>query len=161
MRGKHSPNRLGPYLEIHTTIMQQFLRGGFVSSEDLSVLDVGDGVILIEGRIQCAGDIYIDVSKRLEILSGEGPQAFVQTVDYSYNVVLGGIGNVFRYDAPHPDHNQFHHVHRYDLLDGDMHGRVERVEPQDDWPTLGEVISEAERWFYENVDEIMRRKVEG
>lgn len=141
--------------------MAQFLRRGFVASEDLSIMDLGDGSLVMEGRVSCAGGIYIDVWKRLEIIQDDGANSLVRTVEYTYNAVVAGLGNIVRYDSPHSDHNQFHHVHRYEPLSGDLRGNVHRVEPQDDWPTLGEMIHEVESWFYDHSDELIRRKVEG
>ncbi len=67
---KHGPNRLRNYLAIHDTIMHQFLGKGFVSSEDLSFSDLGNGVFLLEGTIQCLDGFRIAVSKRLHIVGG-------------------------------------------------------------------------------------------
>ena len=67
-RAKHGPNRLSRYIEIHRTVMQQFLGGGVVLSEDLSFTDLGDGVVLLEGTIACVDDLRIEVSKRLQIV---------------------------------------------------------------------------------------------
>lgn len=128
--------------------MEQQLRGGFLLRNNLVFIALHDQ-ILIEGSLDCKGDIYIDVRKRLEIVSGDGSQALVQTTSYSYNVVLAGVGNIFRYDSPHSDHNQFHHVHRYDVLNGDTKGRVEKVDAAH-WPHLQEVIEEAMDWHFAN-----------
>jgi hypothetical protein len=153
--GKHGPNRLSSYREIHETVMQQFLRGGFVRSENLSFNDLGDGFIEMEGVIECDGGIYIEVRKRIEILDGDGADALVQTVDYSYNAAIRGVGNILRYDSPHPDHNREHHVHRFDVFAG-----VERRPPifildESARPTLGEVIEEVQAWYYANLDQLL------
>jgi len=153
---KHGPNRLASYLQIHETIMEQFLRGDFVVSEELSIEPLGDGFLWMTGSVHCVSGIRIDVWKRLRLIGdGSSHDPFVQTVGYSYDAVLGSLGNIFRYDSPHQDHNRFHHVHRYDVLRGDVHGVVHRVEPQDGWPTLGEVVEEVRGWFYDNADEIL------
>ena len=49
--------------------------------------------------IYCTNDTRIEVEKVLEIVSGYGSTALVQTIDYSYNAVLNGRGNIFRYIA--------------------------------------------------------------
>lgn len=67
---------------------------------------------------------------------------------------MRGTGNVFRYDSPHRTHDQKHHVHRYDVLSGDQTGTVTFLPKEDDRPTLGEVIREAEAWFYEHYDQL-------
>jgi hypothetical protein len=121
---RHGPNRLTNYQDTHNTIIQQFLREGFILSEDLLFVNLGNGFLVIEGTLQCAGGIAIDVAKRLQIVGGDGANALVENVGYSYNVLLRGIGNIFRYDSPHPDHNRGHHVHRFDVLQGDREGEV-------------------------------------
>ena len=150
-RAKHGPNRLRRYIEVHRTVMQQFLGGGVVLSEDLSFTDLGDGVVLLEGTIACVDDLRIEVSKRLQIVGDIAADPLVQTDGYSYSAILGKRGPIFRYDSPHPDHNQFHHVHRYAVLDGDVHGAAFPIEPQTEWPTLGEVIQELCDWYYDNL----------
>jgi hypothetical protein len=147
---KHAPNVFSSYQEIHETVMAQMRRGGFVVSDTLTFTPL-PGSILLEGTIRCRGGIYIDVRKRLNVLDGEGANALVQTASYSYNVALEGKGNIVRYDSPHRTHRQFHHVHRYDVLEGNIDGTVERT-PEDDWPTLGEVLREAEAWYYDHYD---------
>ena len=149
---KHGPNRLASYIEIHETVMAQLRRGGFVLSDRLRFTALRDAIV-IAGTISCRGGIGVDVKKRLAVLDGEGADAFVQTVYYKYNVALEDEGNIVRYDSPHRTHRRFHHVHRYDVLEGDTDGVVERV-PEDDWPTLGEVIREAEAWYYDHYDEL-------
>jgi len=148
MPGKHSPNRLENYIDIYETIIEQQLRGGFLLRNNLVFIALHDQ-ILIEGSLNCRGDIYIDVRKRLTILSGEGSQALVQTTSYSYNVALVGVGNIFRYDSPHSDHNKFHHLHKYDVLNGDKQGEVHAVDSEK-WRHLQEVIEEAMDWHYDN-----------
>jgi hypothetical protein len=134
--GKHGPNRLRNYLAVHSTIMQQLLQGGFVLSEGLSLSSDGTGGVIISGRVFCRGGIYVDVRKKVARVAGEGGDPVVQTSDYSYNVVLGGRGNIFRYDSPHPDHNREHHVHRYDVLTGDTQGSLDFIYSEDEIPTL-------------------------
>ena len=146
---KHGPNRLDRYRQIHETVMDRFRDQGFVLSDDLAFADVGGGVIRLEGTIHCEHDLYIVVTKALEILDGDGSSAFVQTFEYTYNAALRGVGNVFRYDSAHADHNQEHHVHRYDVLNGDMSGKVDLHGP-DGWPTLGDVIEELRGWAADN-----------
>ena len=84
---------------------------------------------------------------------GEEPR--VKTTGYSYSAILSGYGSVFRYGSPHPDHNQFHHVHRYRPLEGDVHGAVSAIDPPDEWPTLGEVMRELSEWYDAHVERIL------
>lgn len=157
-RSKHGPNRLSNYRAVHDTIMQKFLRAGFVRSENLSFNDLGDGFIELEGIIECVGNVNIDVYKRIQILKGDGPNALVQTVDYSYNAYVDGIGNILRYDSPHPDHYREHHVHRFDTA-SKHEITVDFILKEEDRPTLGEIISEVEHWYYDNADWILARSI--
>lgn len=151
--GKHGPNRLASYVEVHETQMQQVLRNGFVLSEDLSFEPL-PGAVLLSGRIQCQGGIYIDVSKQIELLTNEGASSTVQTKAYRYNVALAGRSNIFRYDSAHPDHNQEDHVHRYDIISGKQVEPAEMIYDRERVPTLREVIDEAEEWYYEHQDQL-------
>jgi hypothetical protein len=131
--------------------MQRFLRGAFVVSEDLSFYAF-EGSYVIEGRIMCEGGIEIEVKKRLMILSPPDElDPLVRTEYYIYNATIPSLGPIFRYNSPHADHNRYHHVHRYEVLDGDTQGTVELDYDDDAWPTLAEVISETEDWYHRNV----------
>ena len=147
---KHGPNRLFGYLETHNAVMQRLLLGDFVLKDGISIRSFGNGFFLMSGTVECQGPISLEVEKFLGIVDRTGP--LVQTVEYSYNAALQGIGNILRYDSPHPTHNQYHHVHRYDVLNNS----AEKVEPigDDDWPTLGKVIEELSDWYYGNYEAI-------
>ncbi|HKP75072.1 MAG TPA: DUF6516 family protein [Longimicrobiaceae bacterium] len=142
--------------------MDQVVRGAFVTSHDLRVSS-GGNYLTIEGDIHCAGGIVIEVNKRLEILAGEGAAATVQTAGYRYHVRLPGKGTIFRYDSPHPAaagvelpaHHPEHHVHRYDVLSGDVRGTIEIIYDIERVPTLREVIDEAAEWFYRHAEAIL------
>jgi hypothetical protein len=151
--GKHGPIRFREYESIHDTTMRSFVDRGFVLEHDLEFSAIeGTGQIALGGRIRCQGDVAIDVRKILEVL-GSGANALVKTVAYTYHVQIEDIGNLFRYDSAHVDHNTDHHVHRYDIFDGDRAGKV-TLHGADGWPTLAEVIEEAHDWYYDNVDAI-------
>jgi hypothetical protein len=132
---------------------------GFVLADGLTI-DQGARLYLMSGRVDCAGGISVDVRKVLRVVSGAGATAMVQTADYTYHVVVGGLGNLFRYcsphdDADHPEHKPFHHKHVYDLLHGDVVGTIETI-ADDEWPTLGEVLEEARDWHLSHVEEVER-----
>ena len=158
-RGKHGPNKFSSFVQIHETVMEQFLRAGFVRSENLSFADLGNRLIKLSGTIECAGDIYIVVMKLIEVLSGDGANALVQTIYYDYNAVLRNAGNILRYDSPHPTHNKEHHVHRFDPVGHEIDGSPVFLPDENDRPTLGEVISEVESWYYEHADDSLRRVI--
>lgn len=146
---KHGPNRITNYLETHDTVMGQFVDAGFVLSDTLELVPVGVGLLVMHGRLSCLGGIALEVYKLLKVVDGEGASARVETIDYVYNAHLQGVGNILRYDCPHPDHNCFHHVHKFDVFNGDREGTVERIDGESR-PTLGEVVGELQAWFYEN-----------
>mgnify|MGYP001556413806 CR=1 FL=1 len=158
--GKHKPNRLGRYQEIHNTVIQKYLNAGnFVRSENLAFNNYGDGYITLEGQIECVNGIYIVVRKRIRILSGEGRSAIVARESYNYNVVIGKVGNLMRYDGP-CSHRPEHHVHRYDVLAGDAVGTIAYLREDDEQPTLGDVIAETEAWYYSNLDAVLSATID-
>lgn len=131
--------------------MRDYVTRGFVLSDSVTAFPLGNGNLAMEGVIQCLGGIEITVEKILTVTpQANNREPTVQTTDYNYNVRLRGQGNVLRYDSPHPDHNQFHHVHRFDVFNGDDEGTVSECS----WPTLGEVIGEVEEWYYDNRDNL-------
>lgn len=160
MGDKHGPNRFDRYQEIHETVMERLRKEGFILSDNLEFRVLGNGLIELEGLIECLGGIRVEVDKLIEVISGDGPDALVQTARYSYNASLAGRGNILRYDNPHkdrggdsPDHHKDHHVHRYDVFVGDRSGTV-AVHGPDGWPTLGEVLCELRDWYYANIDRL-------
>lgn len=135
--------------------MEHHRLGGFVLQDGVVFAAFGDNYIIGSGVIECQGPIIIEVEKLIEIVDDDGPM--VQTVQYNYNALLRGVGNILRYDSPHPTHNQYHHVHRYRVLDGDTEGRIERTDDEDKRPTLGDVIAELREWYDAEYDAIRRR----
>jgi len=154
---KHGPNKLSNYLETHETVMQQFVSGGFVLSNGLSFWPYGHGLFLITGDVRCLGGVILRVAKVLAVVGGDKGNPLVQTEAYSYNAYLEGIGNIVRYDSPHSaEHRPVHHVHRYDVLHDDLEGTVEDV-PEDAWPTIGDLLTELEGFYYDNFDTLSKR----
>lgn len=131
--------------------MDQFVRDGFVVQDGTEITGYGDGTWLLTGRIDCAGSIVLEVEKTLAYVDGEGHATRVQTVSYRYNARLPGRGVIFRYESPSLDgHRPDHHVHRFDVLNGDSDGTVASC----DWPLLSKVIVELRDWYYANYDAI-------
>ena len=135
--------------------MGRFESRGVVLSNGLTLDAFGNGHLVLTGTIECAGGICVEVHKIIQILDGEGANARVQSATYTYHARLRGRGNILRYDAPHESHRPFHHVHRYDPR---LKGHDETVEAiaGEEWPTLGEVLTELEVWYFENADWIER-----
>lgn len=130
--------------------MRDFVARGFVLSDNVAAAPLGNGKLSMEGIIECLGDIDITVEKILEVTPQSKREPTVQTIDYHYNARIRGRGNILRYDSPHPDHNQFHHVHRYDVFNADDDGTVTECE----WPHLGDVIGELEEWYYDHRNDL-------
>lgn len=164
---RHQAVRFDRYFEIHGTVMAQFVADRFVEEDGVDFADMGDGTIMVDGTIRCGGCLDIRVLKTLTVLDGEGACAFVQTTQFTYNVSLRNIGNVFRYCSSHatpeaPEHHPYNHKHIFDVLAGDINvagdveGIVEQL-PGTGWPTLREVIEEARQWVHSN-DQALRDK---
>ncbi len=152
MPAKHAPIPLHRYEAIHETAMRTF--DGFVEEDGLVFEPLeGTGTIRLGGEIRCVGGITISVQKLLEVVEGSDRHALVETVAYSYNVRLQGVGNVVRYDSPHPGHNADHHVHRYDVFGGSRQATTS-MHGEKGWPTLSEVIVEAREWYWENHERV-------
>ena len=160
MSGKHGPVPLEKYLNIHQSAMASHLKLGFVIDDGVQ-FDVvrSHAVYQLAGRIQCAGQLTLDVRKVLEVTGREGRVQFVQTVEYTYHAQLGKVREVFRYCGPHEEgHNDEHHVHRFDVLGS---GKQLADSPtflihEEERPTLGEVIEELHRWHDTHGDDAAR-----
>lgn len=146
MSDKHGPNSWEDYLAVHASRIADF-SGHFIIEDQLSFTRTPTRVYW-EGVLICAGGIEIHTRKR-QALSVRSGRLWVQTSDYSYQVlrrVRGATVPLFRYDnAPHHDHPDPHHRHRYDT------NGIELLPPEHvgeaRWPTLGEVIEESfELW---------------
>lgn len=129
---------------------------GAVSEDALMAEPGGDGKFYFDGVLYLrAHALNLTVFKILEMLD-DSQDPCVQTIRYSYNVSIVGHGNVFRYCSPHDDdtepHHRYHHRHEYDPF-GSAPQRYTVAWPHHpDWPLLGEVIDEADRWYWDNRD---------
>lgn len=120
------------------------------------------GGFLLDAVFDCEGGILVHARKLARVVSdAEGDDPVVETAWYSYNVSLRGVGNIVRYDSPFlPDsggHHASHHVHRYNVLAGDMEGRIQELEAEHHVPHLGEVIREARDWYFGHIKELQAR----
>jgi hypothetical protein len=133
-------------------LIQAQLRG-FIISHRISVESVtGARAALLEGVIECAGGIRIEVDQTLSIAM-KGQHSFAEVISYGYKAVLGGDRVIFRYDPPHVDHNRFHHKHVCDVF-GSGATQVIPLYQLSAVPTIREVIEEAEGWFHEHADRL-------
>jgi hypothetical protein len=157
---RHGPNRLLSYQEIHETVIGQFLYSGVVEEDRLEWLPGADGVFLLEGELLLRERrIKVTVTKLLEVVDGHVPSnPLIQTSAYSYNVSIVGHGNIFRYCSPHDiggaEHHFQHHRHQYAPFSADVDTPTVGLIEDGDWPTLGEVIQEAEEWYWENLNDL-------
>jgi hypothetical protein len=116
--------------------MAQMRSRGFLGTDELDLDDVGANIL------------------RMVVLEGVELDAYVQTFEYKYNAFIRGHNNILRYDNTHmyPGHGDAHHRHKYDWRTGkELSGSPEWV-GEHRWPTLGEVLEEIERWYWENRD---------
>lgn len=151
---KHRPNRLESYLSIHHTVLQKFYNNGFVGSDDIRIDRRLLGV-LMGGCIFCRGGIRITVEKLLQFCDEATYPGCVATSWYAYNVSLESTGNIFRYDNQDQEpwrsgHGDIHHCHRFDWRTGEEISGSPFWVGVHRWPTLGEVIEEAQSWYWEH-----------
>jgi hypothetical protein len=135
--------------------MEGLRASGFVDGDTL-VIEVGPHTITMEGEIACLGGIVINVLKTLEVLRGEGQDAMVQTVTYSYNVSIRRQFNIFRYDNLHPTkgHPDPHHKNLYDWQTGEQLPESPKWVGIEQWPSLTDVILEAQQWHGDHYDKL-------
>lgn len=163
---KHGWNRLRNYAETHRTVLDQYVRDGFVHPSETLPIDL-DPPPTMEGKLECVGKIVIEVNKGFELRSGPGGELDIRTVRYRYHVRVAGVGNVFRYCSAHDEldpgvvpeegnHHPYHHKHTFDFFAGDARGKITLLLSEDEWPTLGEVIDEARAWYYDHLPALER-----
>lgn len=145
--------------------MAKMLYSGQVEEDSLELPNGASGELVITGELLLRDRaLKVTVTKVLEVLDDSDPSdPEIQTSSYSYNVSVVGHGNVFRYCSPHEDgsgipHHLEHHRHQYDPF-GPNPGTSTVVHGGDDWPTLQEVIQEADEWYLENMDNVIALRV--
>ncbi len=152
---KHGPNRLSRHRRIHQTVMGRYRDEGFVREDVVDYeMDPGTGLVHLRGRILCLGGIIIDVAKAM-LPIGDSVDPEVQTIHYSYAARVQGHGCFLRYDnSPHHGHQDPHHRHVGDWRD--LAGAGEQIQwvGRANWPTLGDVVSEARDWYWAHYDEL-------
>lgn len=152
---RHGPTRLRSHLNSHESHMEGFRVGGFVGADKLEI-EIAPHEVTMEGEIACLGNIVVNVLKTLEVLEGEGPDATVQTVAYAYNVSIRNRFNIFRYDNLHltKGHPDPHHKDVYDWRTGEQLPESPKWVGAEHWPTLADVIREAQRWHGDHYAEL-------
>lgn len=149
MADRHKPNSWGGYRAVHERRIADYL-GHFILDDRLTVT-VTANLVSWSGELVCAGGVEIHVAKRQTSWFRSG-QRWVRTDSYSYQVLQrldGRERNLFRYDnSPHHEHPDAHHRHEYDV-NGIEIGKATWVGAEG-WPTFGDVIDEAYRWWMSN-----------
>ncbi len=148
MPGKHGPNRLSNYLDVHASYIADLMAEGFVV-DDQSRFTFLPGLVVLEGVIVCLDGITLDVRKEIQVLSGRGMTAWVQTRRFRYHAWVRGVHNVLRYESPH-EHREHAHKHVYDTFGTGREVEVLDLPAEDAIPTLGEVLRELQEWHHQN-----------
>lgn len=156
---RHQPNFYLDYVDIHVRAMGQMLYIGAVDKDEINLLTGADGRVYFSGYAILRDEkLKLDVTKELEVTDASNPKnPLVPTISYSYNVSLIGRGNVFRYCSPHPggddapEHHGHHHRHQFDRFGPTPEEYTVTWDTDGEWPTLAEVIKEADAWYWDNV----------
>ena len=148
MPGKHGPNRLGNYLDVHASHIADLIAEGFVV-DDQSRFTFLPRAVVLEGTIACIAGIALDVRKEIEVLSGRGLAARVQTRQFRYHAWVRGVHNILRYESAH-EHREHAHKHVYDTFGTGREAEIVDLLAENDVPTLGEVLRELQGWHEAN-----------
>ncbi len=113
------------------------------------VPDVTGAAVEWKGTLFCSGGIEIHVRKLQEVEQSRR-RIRVRTRLYSYHVIVregDAARSLFRYDNvhQHPGHRDAHHRHSHDDTGRELHPAI--YVGEDGWPTLADVLEEAERWY--------------
>ena len=152
MPGKHGPNRLANYLEVHESCMADLLAEGFVIQDDCRFTFLPRAIIL-EGTVICLDGVTLEVHKEIEILRGKGPAAIVRTRRFRYHAWVRGVHNIFRYDSPHR-HRPYPHKHVYDTFGYGGETDIVEIQDPEQVPTMAEVIWELKAWHESSVERL-------
>lgn len=155
---RHGPNRLQSYLQIHETVIGRFTYAGLIEDDGLDLFPGAEGRFYFDGELLLRERrLKLRVAKVLEVVDAADPEdPLVQTISYSCNVSVVGFSNVLRYCSPHDDdvaeHHLQHHLHQYDPFGPTPDRYSVTLITDGDWPSLGDVIQEADAWYWANLD---------
>jgi hypothetical protein len=152
--GKHSPNSFDKYFEIHARCLESLKASGVVCSETLEIQQLDCARLRMAGLIRCRGNLELKVDKLLKLERTPKGQ-MIQAVKYSYNLRFFNGGNIFRYDNAHVHaylgHQSPFHVHRFNPMGLQLSGSPIELPDEEDWPTLTEVLEEADEFYWAHV----------
>ncbi|MEM7771398.1 MAG: DUF6516 family protein [Cyanobacteria bacterium P01_A01_bin.37] len=154
--GKHSPTRRTTYFTTHARYLEQLTASGIVTGDNLTTQNIGYGCLQMLGRLRIRNRLILTVNKILKPIEQENVIS-VQSIRYAYNLSFEEGGNIFRYDNAHPHthlgHTTAFHIHRYDLLTKkEIIGSPFEISDLENWPTLGEVIQEADNLYWQIIE---------
>lgn len=146
MSSRHDWCSWTQYSDIHSRCLHNFEH--FILN-DLLMADMTPAGVAWGGELFCQGGIEIHVHK-LQDVRYDRDWAEVRTHSYSYHVLQrrgSATVSLFRYDNihVHAGHPDAHHRHRFDKRGGEIEPAKHVGEAN--WPTLGEVLQEANEWW--------------
>mgnify|MGYP001611148168 CR=1 FL=1 len=147
---RHGWNSFDNYRSVHENRLSRhtFLDPEKPHTVTFNFLRVGgDLVIQIVGEIFCLGGIVVEVEKYLETYEAPSGQIFVRGFSYRYNAYLPGKHNLLRFDNGHSFDE--YHRHEWDWATGKETERC--IITRNEFPTLGEVLDELERQYWQHV----------
>ncbi|MBN8564533.1 MAG: hypothetical protein J0L70_28785 [Leptolyngbya sp. UWPOB_LEPTO1] len=131
-----------------------------IESETLNLIRLEQGNFRIKGRVICRGGLELTVNKTLKASKLNSIQ-FVETVKYSYHLTTSDERDVFRYDNAHVHfylgHRSEFHVHRFDEDGNEKHQSPYEIFDLEEWPTLAEVIQEADKFYWDSLYPLEQR----
>lgn len=157
-KSKRTPVSPEKFYSIHESYMEYYRKRGMVVADTLKWNFAGGTAVRLEGKIFFDDQkrLCLNVSKTLRIFSGKSGKKLMKTEIYGYNLNYEGKKNseIFRYDnfdlKPRRGHNNSLHCHRYDPPGREILNSPFVIDPED-FPTLGQVIEEAHKYYIDHV----------
>lgn|GEM_PF-6053520 len=156
----HGPNRYHRYLatrrEIHETVLAKFRDEHFLISDDLELLDFGEGLLMMAGWLNCDRGIRVRVRKTIRTWRDDDGARWAVKERYTYHAMLQDDTHVLRYDGP-DEHRPYHHKHICQpFRTPPVAEKILRI-AEEDTPTLGAVLEELRLWMWDSIAELDAR----
>ncbi len=132
--------------------MADFLAEGFVVQDNCQFTFL-PSVVILEGTIVCLDGMTLEVRKEIQVLTGRGMTAEVQTRRFRYHAWVRGVHNILPYESAH-EHRQQAHKHVYETFGYGSETAVIELATDEEVPTLAEVIRELQLWHQQNATRI-------
>lgn len=139
------------YVHVQDQRLDDFQNEGFVLDHSLSFRRLDSNRLLLEGRVWCVGNLFIDVETHL-IVRATTSRRQVRVAKYAFHAAVGGDQDrcVFRYDNFHAysreGHPDAHHKHIFDHSTWRERTLPEWI-GEDRMPHLSDVIEELRLWW--------------